>query len=70
MRKISTSPTVDIIMYNTEDIMNIFRCGKRQAYELMHAPGFPAITIGKRIFVEKKQLLKWIENNQGKTILM
>ena len=40
----------EIIMYNTRDIQNIFKCGKRQAYELIHTSGFPTIKNRQKIF--------------------
>jgi len=60
----------DIIMYNTKDIQNIFKCGKRQVYELIHTAGFPSIKIGRKILVERQALLKWLEKNKGKEILI
>ena len=59
----------EIIMYNTRDIQNIFKCGKRQAYELIHTSGFPTIRIGKKLLVEKQALLKWLDKNRGKEII-
>jgi len=59
----------EIIMYTVKDIQNIFKCGLKQAYELVNANGFPRIKIGKKILVEKKALEKWIENNRGKNII-
>ena len=60
--------TDDIIIYTVKDVKNIFKCGQRQAYELVNAKGFPAIRIGGKILVEHKALLKWLEQNKGKLV--
>jgi len=60
----------EIIMYNAKDIQNIFKCGKRQAYELIHTSGFPSLRIGKKILIEKQALIKWLDKNKGKEILI
>ena len=59
----------EIIMYNVKDIKNIFKCGLKQAYELVNSNGFPRIKIGKKILVEKKALENWIEKNKGRNII-
>lgn len=33
-------------MLTLKDIRAILGCGKRQTYELMHIPGFPAMELG------------------------
>lgn len=58
-----------IILYDVNDIQEIFKCGKRQSYQLIHTNGFPSIKIGKKILVEKTALEKWIDQNKGKTVL-
>lgn len=35
-------------------------------YTLMHSQGFPTVTVGKRLIVEKKKLLKWLDENTAK----
>ena len=55
-----------IILYTAQDIQKIFRCGKRQAYELLSSKGFPSIRVGKKILTEKKALEKWLDKYQGK----
>lgn len=59
----------DIVLYNTEEIMKIFRCGRRQAYDMMNTGGFPAFKINSKYFVEKNALEKWIAKNAGKKII-
>lgn len=42
-------------------IQEIFSCGKRQAYELMRVPGFPAIKLGGRYFISSKEFERWLQ---------
>lgn len=58
----------DIILYTTKDIQNIFKCGRKKAYEIMHIKGFPAFKIDTMIYVEKKELEKWLTHNRCKNI--
>ncbi len=58
-----------IIIYSVSDIRGLFHCGQRQAYALFHAPGFPSLQIGKRLYVEGAALRKWLECNKGKRII-
>ena len=58
------------IIYNTNDIQRIFKCGKQQAYQLMNTKGFPSIRLNSKLIVEKSALLHWLKLNQGKQILM
>lgn len=34
-------------------------------YQVVHQEGFPAVRIGKRIFVSAKGLEEWIDKNTG-----
>ena len=51
-----------------QEVQEIFRCGKRQAYELLHVPGFPAMKLGGRYLISAKALDNWIQKNTGKRI--
>ena len=51
------------------EVQEIFRCGKRQAYELVHVHGFPAIKMGGKYLISTKVLERWIQNNAGKGII-
>ena len=69
--KIKNKEKVDYItIYTVKDIQNIFKCGLKQAYEIVNANGFPTIRIGKKIIVEKKALEQWLHINKGKSILL
>lgn len=52
-----------------KDIQAIFGCGKRQVYELLRIPGFPAMKLGRKYFISAKSLESWIQKNAGKTII-
>ena len=43
----------DPIIYTVADIKRIFKCGLKQAYEIVNTKGFPSIKLGKKIIVEK-----------------
>lgn len=53
-------------LLRVKDIEEIFGCGRNKAYELMKSLGFPAIRIGKNLYVSKEELEKWIEDYSGK----
>ena len=58
------------IIYTTNDIQRIFKCGKQQAYQLMNTNGFPSIRLNTKLIVEKSALEHWLKINRGKQILM
>lgn len=60
--------TVDIELLTVKDLQQIFKCSQKFARELMHTKGFPTITIGRKMFVEKNKLLKYLERNEGKIV--
>ena len=55
-------------LYTVKDIKIIFRCGRKQAYEIVNANGFPSIRIGGKILVERKALEDWLSKNKGKSV--
>jgi len=57
-------------MYTVKDIKDIFKCGQKQAYELVNTSGFPSIRIGAKILVEKKALENWLDKNRGRAIVI
>lgn len=68
MNNNSNNTDEDIILYTPKDIQNIFKCGKNQAYQLIHSNGFPIIQINNKILVPKDRLEKWINGNVGKKV--
>ena len=57
-------------LYTIQDMMEIFHCGKNYAYRLTKLPGFPVLQIGRKIYIPKKGLEKWIEENMGTVITL
>lgn len=57
-----------IVLYNVNDIREIFKCGRRQAYELMNSDTFPSFRINTKLLVSKIELEKWIGATKGKTV--
>jgi len=39
---------------------------KNNTYALIHSEGFPTVKIGKKYYIAKEGLKKWIEENTGK----
>ena len=56
------------ILLTIKDIQEVFQCGKNYAYSLTKLKGFPTIKIGKKIFVPKDKLKKWIDENTNTEI--
>jgi len=55
-------------LFTVKEIKTIFRCGRKQAYEIVNANGFPSIRIGGKILVERKALEDWLSKNKGKSV--
>ena len=60
--------TNEKILLTIKDIQEVFQCGKNYAYSLTKLKGFPTIKIGKKIFVPKDKLKKWIDENTNTEI--
>ena len=60
--------TNEKILLTIKDIQEVFQCGKNYAYSLTKLKGFPTIKIGKKIFVSKDKLKKWIDENTNTEI--
>ena len=54
--------------HTAKDIQNIFKCGRKKAYEIMHITGFPSFRIDTSLYVEKSELEKWIKQQCGKVV--
>ena len=48
-------------MLNANDIKEYMRISRTQAYEQMHAEGFPLIRIGKRMLAPRDKFLQWVD---------
>ena len=60
--------TNEKILLTIKDIQEVFQCGKNYAYNITKLNGFPTIKIGKKIFVPKDKLKKWIDENTNTEI--
>lgn len=40
--------------------------GRNKAFNLLHTQGFPTVKIGRRIFANREQVDKWIDENTGR----
>ena len=59
----------DVVLYTPKDIQRIFQCGQKKSYEIMHIVGFPSFKIDSSLYVEKKELEKWLTRTKGKNIV-
>lgn len=55
-------------MLTVKDIKILFDIGQKQAYELVHTQGFPAVKVGTSIKIPKYLLLKWLEDSARKGV--
>ena len=44
-----------------EEVAQVLGISRANAYNLMHAKGFPTLKIGKRLVVPKDKLIAWME---------
>lgn len=55
-----------VVLYTATDIQRLFNLGRTKAYELLAADGFPSFKINNRVYVEREQLLSWLNKRVGK----
>ncbi len=48
--------TFEDTLLTIKDLQSIFNCGKRQTYELLHVPGFPAMKPERKDLIRAKAL--------------
>ena len=53
------------LFLNAELISKVLGVSLSSAYELMHDKEFPAVHVGSRIVVPKKQFQQWVEEQMG-----
>ena len=53
-------------MLNANDIKEYMRISRAEAYEQMHAEGFPLIRIGKRMLASRDKFLEWVDNQTAR----
>ena len=47
-----------------DEVAKLLSISRAKAYALAHTIGFPAITLGKRMMVEKNDLRQWIDTQR------
>lgn len=50
------------------ELKEVLGIGTSKAYEIIHAQGFPVITVGRKKLIIKSKLNDWLENNAGKIL--
>lgn len=48
---------------NAQELGHFLRISRVSSYNLLKSETFPTLRIGKRLFVTKPQLIKWINRN-------
>lgn len=56
-----------IVLYTVDDIREIFKIGRTNAYALMSANGFPSFKMNAKLYVKREHLIAWLEKRPGKT---
>lgn len=58
-RKFKTLDELPAVM-TVDDVMDILRISKANAYKVMASEGFPTLRIGKRVLAEKTAFTSWL----------
>ena len=48
---------------NAKQVANLLGISQSSCYELMNEPEFPVTYIGKRMVVQKENLIEWLDKN-------
>ena len=48
---------------SAEDVSRVLGISKYNAYTLMRSDGFPMVRMGRRMLVQKKAFLEWIDKH-------
>ena len=64
-RKLKSYDDLPLVL-DVADIQRIMGISRVSAYELVHAPGFPAFRSGRLIKVSKKAFFDWMEKGTEK----
>ena len=59
------APKYDDKILSVKDVRQIFGYGLRQAYEMVRAPGFPRVKVGRKYYISAQALKKWMDDNTG-----
>lgn len=65
MKKCFTSIDQLPLTLDAGEIARTLGISRANAYNLLHAEGFPTLRIGKRLIVPKDQLIAWMKANTG-----
>ena len=62
-RKITFTSVDQLPLTLTADqVAEVLRISRANAYSLMHSKGFPTIQIGKRMVVHRDKLMEWMND--------
>lgn len=50
-----------------KEFAEAYGIGMNNAYQIIHAQGFPKIMLGKKILIITSKVDEWIENNIGRS---
>ena len=48
------------VIMNVDDVKDVLRVSKPNAYKIMGSDTFPKLSIGKRLLVKKEDFLQWL----------
>lgn len=53
------------LLITIDEARNMLGVGRSKIYELAHSAGFPAISIGRRIYINAQKLNEWVEKQSS-----
>lgn len=54
-------PQIEKATYNVAELASLLNVSLPNAYAIVKQPGFPSITVGKRVIVPKTAFYAWLE---------
>ncbi|MDR2559904.1 MAG: helix-turn-helix domain-containing protein [Oscillospiraceae bacterium] len=52
------------LLLTVKDISEILRISRAGAYNLINSREFPKVKVGKRVLIEKTDLMRWLQQNK------
>ena len=59
-----------MVIFQTKDLQKKMGIGRDKSYALMKAHGFPSTKIGGTFIVTEKALERWLEDNEGREVIL
>ena len=63
-RKIISLDNLQAVL-DIDDIKLVLRVSRANAYKISGSKGFPRLKVGKRVLVQKKDFIEWLDSRNG-----